>query len=134
MIGDLVYYEGKPLRILGIDNYSSCNVILDMGKRWYDEETVDERAIEPIPLTEEILKVNGWKKNDPNWPSTLRMSYKKEEHSFTLSCWMQKGKWDMYIHASGDMELNRFHPSYVHELQHALRMIGLNELADNFKV
>lgn len=75
----------------------------------------------PIPLTEEILKANGWE--------------------LSLSC-------EFYTHKSGrNLKLSNLLgvPSiscfgkisilhYVHELQHALRLCGLNDLADNLKV
>lgn len=83
--------------------------------------------IQPIPLTEEILKANGFVfKNDEyayldlygviisfNNNTTLRIvDYRNAVDILSVS----KKKW------------------YVHELQHALRLCGLHELADNFKL
>lgn len=74
---------------------------------------------EPIPLTEEILKANGWTYDDIDY------------------AWCLDKFPDLYKHEEGfcnyydgiEVRLN-----YVHELQQALRLCGLNELADNFKV
>lgn len=90
--------------------------------------------VEPIHLTEKILKANGWQKNDPHWVSTLRRYCYKDGSEWSVSFTLQKGIWDAYIHNGGELNINKFHPMYVHELQHALRLCGLNELADNFKV
>ena len=89
---------------------------------------------EAIPLTPEILNANGWQKNDPHWVSTLRRYCDKDGSKWSLSFTLQKGIWDAYIHNDGDLNINKFHPMYVHELQHALRLCGLNDLADNFKI
>ena len=75
----------------------------------------------PIPLTEEMLEKNGWK--------------------LSFSC-------EFYTHKSGrNLKLSNLLgvPSiscfgkisilhYAHEFQHALRLCGLNDLADNLKV
>lgn len=132
MIGDWVDYDPN---VFNDDEYQprlpSKRIQVARGE---DIDLAEENCYSPIPLTEDILKANGWEKNDPNWLSVLRMSYKKDNHRFTLSCYIEKGKWTVYIHDAGITELNRFHPSYVHELQHALRLCGLSEYADNFKV
>lgn len=74
---------------------------------------------EPIPLTEEILEANGWACDDINY-----------------SWYLDKFP-DLYIHEDGFLNYYdgievRF--NFVHELQQALRICGLTELADNFKV
>lgn len=63
--------------------------------------------LEPIPLTAEILEKNGLDKV-PELSMVLNRDTMPLYHSPMLY--------------------------YVHELQHALRLCGLNELADNFKV
>lgn len=91
--------------------------------------------VKPIPLTEEILEKNG---------------FDIVQDGDSLTIWKQKDDeygnevYDITIYASkGVMRLDtsiRYHGAirknicYVHELQHALRLCGLNELADNFKL
>lgn len=74
----------------------------------------------PIPLTEKILKANGFLKFDSIWQSPkINLSLLHLEE--------MSPKW---FRVEGTlMEI-----MYVHELQHALRLYDLGELADNFKV
>lgn len=76
--------------------------------------------IKPIPLTAEILEKNGWRWND------TREGYVSD--TFNL-------EWDIVSHVAWLHIGEGFIVfTYVHELQHALRLCGLNELADNFVV
>ena len=77
--------------------------------------------VKPIPLTPEILEKNGWERyeNFMNMKAADNISF-----SWT----------DMY---GESLFKNGYHMcdcKYVHTLQHALRLCGLDELADNFKV
>ena len=102
---------------------------------------------QPIPLTPEILKKNGW-----DWGLTS-----DEEDMVSLFEGAYDEHW-VYDEGAGEISLifpedtdggllkvddQRFNRHlnflwndtlYVHELQHALRLCGLDELADNFKV
>nr|DAI53170.1 MAG TPA: hypothetical protein [Caudoviricetes sp.] len=91
----------------------------------YDEASLDE--IIPIPLTEEILEKNGFKKvntqrydfGDPNGDYYINVNPKKKRihfNSYTGNC--------------------NLYPDNltVHTLQHILRLYGLGNLADNFQV
>ena len=83
---------------------------------WEDGDGYDE--IEPIPLTDEILKQNGFKYFHKNYAS---LGY---EHPFQLKMneWPDEnglgGLWTIC-----DMVEIR----YVHELQHALRLCGIEK-------
>lgn len=92
--------------------------------------------LEPIPLTLEILERNGF------------------THCLTAPCGYYHAPicdmFDILFHASEDTYEDTWHTEvftdhndnnfvlynlcYVHELQHALRLCGLNELADNLKL
>lgn len=81
---------------------------------------------EPIPLTSEILEKNGFEydKYYHNWiydEFTIKYGHliDKEEEGDYLFVWV----------ADTLMKL-----TYVHELQHILRLCGLNDLANNFKL
>ena len=102
---------------------------------------------EPIPLTPEILKKNGW-----YWGLTS-----EEEDMVSLFEGAYDEHW-VYDEGAGEISLifpedtnggllkvddQRFNRHlnflwndtlYVHELQNSLRICGLNELADNFKI
>lgn len=118
-IGDLVYFgsdEYSPSKIEGILPYDE-GIVLD-----FDNEPVANDNIRPIPLTEEILMGNGWEKNK------FSSAYINHGVPFRLDigicCLWLDHEWDDYY--------NAFSFQYVHELQHALRLCGLQELADNF--
>lgn len=95
--------------------------------------------LEPIPLTEEILKANGWiNRVDGKFGSggnvvrgafvgVNRWHPKRMQERMCLVSFSSK--------KFGLLVTGRFHYiNYVHELQHALRLCGLNNLADNFKI
>lgn len=137
MIGDLVMCptitpELRVCRIVDIDGSRDCVGVYDIKDE--DEYLVGKYAkyLKPIPLTEEILKVNGF-----NFES-------RPEHSRFISIDTD----DVYIGVMHyDDSVGRFFTEmdvnsisihielhFVHELQHALRICGLNDLAYNFKL
>ena len=88
---------------------------------WTANDYSRDIQVKPIPLTPKILEKNGWKRNK------IYMDMKAADYinfSWTDKC-------DETLFQNGyymcDCE-------YAHTLQHALRLRGLNELADNFKV
>ena len=76
---------------------------------------------EPIPLTYEILKKNGWK------DAEFWCEY-QEGNNFIQACLP-----DMRGRING-IEIEHFKCECVHQYQHLLRLCGLDELADNFKI
>lgn len=112
-IGDWVKdkYKPKPHRV---DNWADFNSSEDLS---------------PIPLTPKILEKNGWNTpiNDCGFSSQIEIH--GGDTCVTIDA----------IHHRLDIRLDDINydmptPRYVHELQHALRLCGLNELADNFKI
>lgn len=103
--------------------------------------------VNPIPLTPEILERNGF-----NPETFLSAEWKKEVYFKEFSsCVVEPDDSGKYIFGTtiywnkkdGDgspidwgtmYESMIYNLQYVHEFQHALRLCGLNELADNFKV
>ena len=85
----------------------------------------------PILLTPEILEKNG---------------IKNRNDEYIISGWDDAGQWyitledfksqfDFWFIKSSNRDLNvRGQIRYVHEFQHVLRLVGLTELANNFKV
>lgn len=79
-----------------------------------------ENTIEPIPLSEKILDNNGFDGSEDNDSSLLSYVF-----------------YDGYnvVIDDGKKSVVNVGPIWtVHELQHALRLCGMNELADNLKV
>ena len=77
--------------------------------------------VKPILLTPEILEKNGWK-NDGLWHEY------QDGKNIIQSCLP-----DMRGIING-IEIKEFQCKYVHQYQDLLRLCGLDELADNFKI
>ena len=80
-----------------------------------------EGLIRPIPINPKTLVKNGWKETQ-YW-------HEYQDGNNTIQCCMP----DMRGRING-IEIEHFKCEYVHQYQHLLRLCGLNELADNFKV
>lgn len=88
-------------------------------KDWEDNEELE--FVKPIQLDEEILLANGFEKS---YTDNQNAHYSRSGVGVTLN---------LASYTTTIMgKLIVLH--YVHELQHALRLCGLNDLADNFKV
>lgn len=147
MVGDYIANRnGSPMQIVAVDedNAYACE-----GNEAYACEGGEERPWifgdnegyepQPIPLTPEILEKNGW--IQCKYETCKSLYEYKGLHLRHTMIKRSNGRWvanvdgicekfpDEYAHSS--LRINVF---YVHELQHALRLAGLNELADNFKI
>ena len=100
---------------------------------WTANDYSRDIQVKPIPLTAEILEKDGWKRDiDKEWEYN-------NSHILPHYCYQwekQNVKIEMYAGLEGfTISLiigRRFYA--VHELQHVLRLYGLDELADNFKI
>ena len=103
--------------------------------QWYNRPEQFEETIQPISLTAEILEKNGWKiiSNTPNKLEYLWSTGATEEYA-DVRVLVGKDRnnvlrWDfpaLNIHLyRGDIGLTKF--KYVHELQHALRLCGIDK-------
>lgn len=124
MIGDWLYdSKGIPKRVELQDYCDEADCLYDGLSN-----------LKPIPLTEEILKANGFNKLDLTIGNYALKLEEKEKYDIHTILWggVFNGRMEFkviceYIHIDKKIR-------YVHELQHALRLCGLSELADNFKV
>ena len=117
MAGDWITDEYKlPMQIYRIDEERAC---ADSGCAFY--EFNKDYPPQPIPITPEMLKKNGWKETQ-YW-------HEYQDGKNTIQCCLP----DMRGRING-IEIEHFKCEYVHQYQHLLRLCGLNELADNFKV
>lgn len=100
---------------------------------WAANDYSRDIQVKPIPLTAEILEKDGWERDiDKEWEYN-------NSHILPHYCYQwekQNVKIEMYSGLEGfTISLiigRRFYA--VHELQHVLRLYGLDELADNFKI
>ena len=125
MCGDLILVDGRPTRVYGI---------MERMGRAYDTMTNDIslKRCEPIPLTREILQKNGW-----------RSEFDKKEYMVFYDVDSDDKRWLMWCIEEKNLDIQRQNKAllernwcairvcitcdYVHELQHALRMIGINK-------
>ena len=87
-------------------------------KTWTANDYSRDIQVKPIPLTPEILEKNGW------WYEIEDM-WLHDEVNFCIE--KLNGKFQCY-------DISQIKLDSVHQLQHALRLCGLDKLADNFKV
>lgn len=140
MIGDLIYVYGQNGNLLAKPHWYVRKVtadwLVDMDRSEANDKKLKDYGVvipeqqpfigdtKPIPLTEDILKANGIPTNG-------------DTHIFDsdINCYLElkfeSGKlwWTINL---AEYFIIPF--TYVHELQRALRLCGLNELADNFKI
>ena len=122
MIGDWVGRVFDDKRI--IEDYRQVDWIRpgEIGMRYCKVWSIG--CIEPIPLTPEILEKNGF------WVMEKVDNGAEEYIAYATD--------GLIFHYNRDNDY--YFPNtpiswkYVHELQHALRLCGLEELADNFKI
>ena len=139
-IGDLILAQfmngDRYARIAAIA--IDCAVV-NVSDREYEHEY---DSIFPIPLTAETLKKNGFiKTNNDTWDAYVKRV--KECGTFDIYVDLTFNEIDISkVDGAGTdceecdyaSEIYLGHALNVHELQHALRLYGLNELADKFKV
>lgn len=127
MIDDLVLFDNKALK-------KKYPVKLKDFMR-IQLGTLDE-AFEPILLTEEILEKNKFKKDASNnfyislEEYEIHVNFENTCNKLSTFCVSEKKNTGRsVVFSSYGIDT---HKLYVHELQHALRLCGLAELADNF--
>ena len=136
MIGDWVKVFDGFKRITQIRNVSNKKEFYSV---WCDEWGMYESDLEPIPLTAEILEKNGFHKQKWNdlvtefvFATDLNQSpqtviqftfYSKEIEGVRslLKMWTKS----KFGHGQNDVHLCGIY--YVHELQHALRLCGIDK-------
>lgn len=122
--------EDEPIKV--------TDIYEDSQKYRINDNNYCIRYFKPIPLTEEILEINGFAigNEDPILKGWSDNKLKDQDFycntrgdlGFSLATAMVEG-------ADGSMYPCEFADvKYVHELQHALKLCGLSELADSFKV
>lgn len=148
MIGDLVSYNGTPIKVENIHgdciNYSPDIPYVQ------EEFFIDIADVKPIPLTAEILEKNGFKKYEEDYHNEY-VCEKCDETSYyeVVICWKDSYDngaldafnhvqwdegWKLDIVSEGSYNKGWCKTIYLHELQHALRLCGLSDLADNLKL
>lgn len=119
-IGDWVSFGGTPVKIKEI---TPISVLMDMSlcKDFAsDEACAILRNLSPIPLTEEILRKNGWKEKEGSGQNVYTSEW------YALRRVEQE---DLWAFRHYDDFLTTIQS--VHELQHILWALGMD---DNLKI
>ena len=139
--------HGFPMQITNVgDDYAYATFEGNEGDPWEFDDKDDQPK--PIPLTPEILEKNGWyyglTSDEEDAEQCLggchynrHWCYDEGAGSISLIFPNDTDGGELII---DDQSFNRHlnlvfcDTLHVHELQRELRLCGLNELADNFKV
>ena len=121
MVGDWCCdRHGFPMQITNVgDGYAYAAFEGNEGDPW--EFNDKDNQPQPIVLTPEILEKNGWKE-DEYW-------HEYKDGGNIIQCCLP----EMRGRING-IVIENFKCEYVHQYQHLLRLCGVNELADNFKI
>lgn len=130
MIGDYILFNKNIYKIEEISKKGWAHITYNLidGRECRvglaSDYILDE--LTPVPLTAEILEKNGfkfyctdvfeeWKSKDKR----ITMHDKEYPNSFN--------KWSVHIDTEDMRTMGYFEITYVHELQHALRLCGINK-------
>ena len=116
---------GLPMQITNVgEDYAYATFEGNEGDPWEFDDKDDQP--EPIPLTPEILVKNGF----------IKVNSQRYDYGYPdTDCYVKVNPKKNMIHVNGrNANSNLYSHSFVHEMQQALRLCGLNEIADNFKV
>lgn len=144
MIGDWVHNShGIPMQICGVgEDYAYATFEGNEGDPWEFDDKDDKPY--GIEITKEFLDNNGFrfdKDYGQFWRSMLGDYYFKSEYCVNVewlhNCGDYKIVYVECIKRSNGKESGvtlKEWPFYVHDLQHALRLVGLGEIADNLEI
>lgn len=131
MLGDLVRMAdeqiAKVVSLYRNHRGSGGEIIVDSDLKIFNSLVRDE-DINPIPLTTEILENNGFVFESSECSNIECFRIKYDGNGF-----IEIDNFDgLYFYVMLTYKETKL--EYVHQLQHLLRMCGLNELADNLKI
>ena len=139
MCGDWVLINNTPHKIQAID---SIDAEIQADEELYfigEDRYHSEDKIEGIPLTPEILEKNGFYDRNTQW--YYKRFWSNGCFDIAISLVYREIEVSKVCGAGTDCEEVEYGSSIafgndicVHTLQHALRLCGLKELADNFKI
>lgn len=137
MVGDWIANENKfPMQITCVgDDYAYATFEGLEGDPW----EFDNRDYQPQPIeiTKELFETNGWKEYSYTLLTNIKEHfYVKDEGDMhlefkgdTLTIWLTYEKYNDGIYSD-----IRVPCKYVHQLQQALRLAGMTDMANNFKI
>lgn len=128
-LGDWISYLGDLVRVvsLSLKDDEPIGIMSPLKKIF----TFREKDVYPVQLTTDILLNNGFTQDTIG--SGLILHIDNSENLYVLVNYRYNGEC-RNVEISNNMYNISCPIKYVHELQHALRLCGLSELADNLKI
>lgn len=123
MIGDWVLINGTPRKIQAADGVDDEIMADDELYTLAEDRYHSEDKVEGVPITAEILEKNGLKPDTAEDAYAFR--YLKDDIS-VLECYANAGSRYRCIIAYGETRLRKT-ICFVHELQHAIRLCGIDK-------
>ena len=123
---DWVLINNTPHKIQAIDSIDA-EILADDELYYIGEDRYhSEDTVEGVPLTPEILEKNGF----------IKVNSQRYDYGYPdTDCYVKVNPKKNMIHVNGrNANSNLYSHSFVHELQRVLRLCGLDELANNFKL
>lgn len=139
MIGDWIEFEGTKFKVGSLRSSGGVRVMA------MDAEYEDASTFSPIPLTVEILRLNGFNIERhfdyyKNLKSSAFVKHNEEELWCTIEDLDEKEIKFFFSTGLIQEDYGRPYPNmnfqirYVHEFQHFIHLFGFNKLSDNFKI
>lgn len=135
MVGDWVANRnGSPMQIVAVDEDNAYACEGNEERPWIFG---DDKGYEPQPIeiTEDIMRKNKWEVRGYTLLPNEHYYVKDESGNHllwshgTLSIWLTCGEANDGVFSDVTVPIK-----YVHQLQQALRLAGLTDMANNFKV
>lgn len=124
MIGDWCRVNGIAVKVGAVHHDNIGIFDNDNSLYWCSDDGLDR--IDPIPITGDILVKNGFKKQE----DVNEWSYYKSQDGkgqYMIIWCMDSNYLEIGSYTSNFGEFNHFGIRYVHELQHALRLCGIEK-------
>ena len=123
MVGDWVKFKGSDL-------YHQVKVVSNKSIKFDNQKWFAKSSVEPIPLTPEILKKNGFKPYIPEYHFETVYACQDVSNAVAdelYALWpYQDGSFYLLLRVDGK-DMVRIDVRYVHQLQHALRLCGIKK-------
>ncbi|MBR5377987.1 MAG: hypothetical protein IK135_02595 [Bacteroidales bacterium] len=140
MIGDWILYTTKAWKVIdlmscgshypmtiGKDSFERCR---EDGVIFLDEKDIATAL--PLLISEQMFSANGFRRHDdPNGDFAYLLDV--EEHELTAYIYDIPNVWRFQIQRGPEASVS-IKARYVHQLQHAMRLMGLHDMANNFKI
>ena len=135
MVRDWVANQnGSLMQIVAVDEDNAYACEGNEERPWIFGDNEDYKP-EPIEITEDILKENKWEVQGYTLLQSEHYYVKDESRNHllwshgTLSIWLAYGESNDGVFSDVTLPCK-----YVHQLQQALRLAGMTDMANNFKV